>query len=153
MPGVHEGEMMATLWYDIRHGFRVLVNNPGFTAVAVLALALGVGANSAIFSAINSVLLRPLPFKEPDRLVWVWETQPHLDKAPFTPADFLDYRAQNRSFESVTTYFTQSLTLTEAGEPERLRGAIAPADFFSTLFRTMSVRRALASLGTCRVPA
>jgi putative ABC transport system permease protein len=125
--------MMTNLWYDIRHGFRVLFNNPGFAAVAVLALALGVGANSAIFSAINAVLLRPLPFKDPDRLVWVWETQPRLDKAPFTPADFLEYRAQNRSFESVATYFTQSLTLTGAGEPERLRGAIVTTDFFPTL--------------------
>lgn len=99
---------MKTIWHDIRSGFRILANNTGFAAVATLALALGVGANCAIFSVINAVLLRPLPFKDPGRLVWVWETQPKLDKAPFTPADFLDYRAQNSSFEQVATYFTQT---------------------------------------------
>jgi putative ABC transport system permease protein len=113
----------------------VLANNPGFAAVAVLTLALGIGANCAIFSVINAVLLRPLPFKDPGRLVWVWETQPKLDKAPFTPADFLDYQSQNSSFEQVTTYFTQNLTLTGNGDPERFRAAIVSANFFSTLGR------------------
>jgi putative ABC transport system permease protein len=125
--------MMKTILYDIRSGFRILTNNPGFAAVAVLTLALGIGANCVIFSFINAVLLRPLPFKDPARLVWVWETQPKLDRAPFTPADFLDYQAQNRSFEQVTTYFTQNLTLTGSGDPERLRAAIVSANFFSTL--------------------
>lgn len=121
------------LWYDLRFALRMLLKNPVFTLIAVTTLALGIGANSAIFSVINAVLLRPLPFKAPERLVWVWETQPNLDRAPFTPADFLDYKAQNRSFEEVATYFSQSPTLTQAGEPERLKGVIVSANFFSTL--------------------
>jgi putative ABC transport system permease protein len=126
-------DMMTSLGSDLRYGARLLFKNPGFTAIVVIALALGIGANSAIFSLINALLLRPLPFKDPDRLVWVWETQPQLDKAPFTPADFLDYQTQNQSFEQVATYFNHSLTLTGDAEPERLRAALVSANFFSVL--------------------
>jgi putative ABC transport system permease protein len=125
--------MINDLWYDIRYGVRLLFKNPGLTAILVLALALGIGANSAIFSVVNALLLRPLPYKDSGRLVWVWETQPQLSQAPFTPADFLDYQSQNKSFEQVATYFTQSLTLTGREEPERLRGSVVSADFFSIL--------------------
>lgn len=124
---------MAAFWSDLRYSVRMLFKNKGFTAVVVLTLALGIGANSAIFSVVNAVLLRELPFKDSNQLVWVWETQSQLDKAPFTPADFLDYQAQNQSFEQIGSFFSQSLTLTREEQPERLRSAIVSANFFSLL--------------------
>ena len=124
---------MRTLLFDLRYAIRMLLKHKGFTAIVVLALALGIGANSAIFSVVNAVLMRPLPFKDSDRLVWVWETQAQLDKAPFTPADFLDYQAQNQSFEQVAAFSGQSVTLTGEEQPERLRGALVSGNFFSVL--------------------
>ena len=84
---------METLWKDVSLGARMLAKRPGFNAVAVITLALGIGANTAIFSVVRGVLLRPLAFGDPDRLVWLWERQPNLDRAPFSAADFLDYQA------------------------------------------------------------
>src|ERR1044071_2406711 len=102
--------MMGSFAQDIRYGIRLLAKRPGFTLIAVLALALGIGANSAIFSVVNAVLLRPLPFKDSDRLVWFYEIQPKLDRAPFSPADFLDFQAQNSSFEEITSYPTMNFS-------------------------------------------
>src|SRR5499433_4209374 len=97
---------MQTLWHDLRYGARMLLKNPGFTAVAVFTLALGIGANAAIFSVVNAVLLQPLPFAEPDRLVWVWgNIRNGGNRASVSPLDYLDYRAQNTTFEqSATTH-------------------------------------------------
>ena len=124
---------MGSFAQDIRYGVRLLAKRPGFTLIAVLALALGIGANSAIFSVVNAVLLRPLPFKDSDRLVWFYEIQPKLDRAPFSPADFLDFQSQNSSFEELTSFRTMGFSLTGGDQPERIRGAIVSANFFSTL--------------------
>jgi putative ABC transport system permease protein len=125
--------LMATLSQDIRYAIRLLLKRPGFTVIAIVALALGIGANTAIFSVVNTVLLRPLPFNEPDRLVWFWEVQPRLYTAPFSPADFLDYQAQNQSFEEMSAFRQMSFNLTGGDQPERINGAIVSASFFSIL--------------------
>ncbi|MCI0390042.1 MAG: ABC transporter permease [Acidobacteria bacterium] len=118
---------MQTLIQDLRYGARVLLKKPGFTAIAVITLALGIGANTAIFSVVSAVLLRPLPFKDPNRLVWVSKT----DK--LSPADFLDYRSQNRVFEGIAGFIGWGVNLTGDGEPERLRGSLVSPEFFSVL--------------------
>jgi len=92
---------METLFKDVRYGFRMLMKRPGFTLVAILTLALGIGANTAIFSVVNAVMLRPLPFKDPERLVMVWETRPDRGINTATPANFLDWREQNQVFEEL----------------------------------------------------
>jgi putative ABC transport system permease protein len=133
---------MGTLSQDIRYAIRLLLKRPGFTAIAILALALGIGANTAIFSVVNAVLLRPLPFNESDRLVWFWEVQPKLDRAPFSPADFLDYQAENQSFEEVSAVRPLSFNLTGGDQPERINGAVVSANFFSLLRATPAQGRA-----------
>ena len=113
---------MSILIQDIRYGLRVLLKQPGFTLVAVITLALGIGANTAIFSLVNSILLRPLPFREPDRVVRMLQASPKLGLTSWgvSQADFAAYREQNRSFESIAIYNTSATNLTGAGEPERL---------------------------------
>jgi len=130
-----KGEVMGTLLQDLRYGVRVLLKAPGFTVVAVLALALGIGANTAIFSVVNAVLLRPLPFKDPDSLVWAQaeDLQTGEQGGMISPPDFLDYRAQNRVFEHFAAIQSMSFTLTGEAEPERVTGARVSADFFETL--------------------
>jgi putative ABC transport system permease protein len=122
---------MESLIQDLRYALRVLIKKPGFTAIAVLTLALGIGANSAIFSVVNAVLLRSLPYEDGDRLVWIWGTQPQLDKAPVAPANFLDIKQQNEVFDNVAAFRGQSGALTGQNEPERVRVAAVTADFFS----------------------
>jgi len=128
-----KGLLMNSLWKDVRHGLRILFKDPTFTGVAVLTLALGIGANTAIFSVVNSVLLRPLGAREPDRLVWFWGTQPQLQDAPHSPADFLDYQSQNESFEDIAAVRPLSFALTGDNQPDRVNGLIVSANYFSML--------------------
>jgi putative ABC transport system permease protein len=121
---------METFAQDLRYGLHTLLKNPAFASVAVLSLALGIGANTAIFSLVNGVLLRPLPVEEPDRLVWVWGKFSMGETARTSPPDFLDYRAQNQSFERFVAYVESNVNLTGGAEPERLSGALVTADFF-----------------------
>jgi len=120
---------------DLRYGVRVMSRRPGVTAVAVLALALGVGANSAIFSFINALLLRPLPFPELERLVAIWEQVPGqgVERNEVTVANFLDLRAQNRSFEQTALYRWWSVNLTGTDQPEVAQGFLVTANFLATV--------------------
>src|SRR5258705_2029620 len=117
---------METLVRDIRFGIRSLLKRPGFTVVALIALALGIGASTAIFSVVNAVLIRPLPFAEPDRLVWMWgNIRNGGSRASVSPADFLDYRERNETFEEFAAALSIPVpfNLTGDGEPERLSAA------------------------------
>jgi len=125
---------MVTLWQDLRYGFRMLAHKPVFTALAILTLALGIGANSAIFSVVDAVLLSPLPYRNPGQLVQLWQTESAPGRFPLTGRDFLDWREQNRTFEDMAVYsFQQSFNLSGAGGPERVTGVRVQANFFSIL--------------------
>jgi putative ABC transport system permease protein len=126
---------MDTLIKDIRYGIRGLLNNPGFTAVAVLTLALGIGANAAIFSVVNAVLLKPLKFRDPDRLVIVWEEASFAGFPRNTPApgNYADWKTQNRSFEDMAATAEGSFNLTGDGEPERVGAGKVTQSFFPLL--------------------
>jgi len=117
---------METLLQDLRYGARMLLKKPGFTLVAVVTLALGIGANTAIFSVVNAVLFRPLPFEESDRLVMAWNKGAEAaggDRTPLAVADLLDWRAQSQSFESVGAFQHRFFNYTGGESPERVRGA------------------------------
>src|SRR4026209_990998 len=116
---------------DIRYALRMLVKNPGFTFVALLTLALGIGANTAIFSLVESILLRPLPYREPEQLVRLVQSSPELGLPVWgvSQAGFAAYRDQNRSFEALAIYTSGGTNLTGAGEPERLAVSNVTADF------------------------
>ncbi len=124
---------MYTLWQDVRYGIRMLLKNPGMTLVVILALALGIGANTAIFSVVNAVLLRPLPFQEADQLVFLNEASQVLDEMSISYPNFTDWRNQNQVFEKIGVYNRASYNLTGAGEAERIVTAQMSADLFSTL--------------------
>ena len=124
---------MTTLLQDIRYGTRMLFKNPGFTIVAVLALTLGIGANSAIFSVVNAVLLRPLAYHESERLVFLSERSQVLEGMSIAYPNFLDWREQNNSFENIGVFRTQSYNLTGNGEPERIIAGQVSADLFTVL--------------------
>ncbi len=128
---------MATLWQDLRYGARMLLKNPGFTLIAVATLSLGIGANTAIFSVANAILLRPLPYPHPERVVTVWGANPKLnlglDKIPNSPGQFIDYRDQSDVFDHIAAIDTGDLNLEGKGEPEKLGTTLVTADFFAVL--------------------
>jgi len=135
---------METLWQDVRFGLRMLIKSPGFTVVAMLSLALGIGANTAIFSLVDAVLLRPLPFREPDRLVMVWEDASRIGFPRNTPApgNYSDWRAQNQVFEDLAALSWPSFNLTSDGDPEKIDAQSVTANFFSLLGVKPSLGRA-----------
>jgi putative ABC transport system permease protein len=125
---------LEILWQDLRYGVRVLSKNPGFTTIAVLTLALGIGANTAIFSVVNAVLLRPLPYAESERLMWLWDTIPQIPTAPTSLPEFLDWKEQNRSFEHLAAFQSGNMFLdTGDGTRDTPMGLVTPETF--ALFR------------------
>ncbi|MGA8406829.1 MAG: ABC transporter permease [Candidatus Acidiferrales bacterium] len=126
---------MGTLLQDIRYSIRTLAKSPAFTAIAVLTLALGIGANTALFSVVDAVLLRPLPFQNPSRLVWTWGNCSLCDQAAVSPADFLEYRAQNHSFEyyGAMAGGDSLFNLTGNDKPMQIKGSMVTAGFFDAL--------------------
>jgi putative ABC transport system permease protein len=124
---------MSTLLGDLRYGVRMLLATPRVTITALLSLALGIGATTAIFTVVNAVLLRPLPFAEPDRLVAVWETSPDNNRRWVAPANYLDWRRDAQSFSELAAYDTYGVNLTGRDRPERLRAASVSGNLFATL--------------------
>jgi len=124
---------MQKMWQDLRYGVRMLLKNPGITFVVILALALGIGANTAIFSVVDAVLLRPLPYPESDRLVFLNETSKSMDEISISYPNFADWRNQNHVFENIGVYNRGSYNLTGVGEAERIVTGQVSADMFAAL--------------------
>jgi putative ABC transport system permease protein len=129
---------MRGLFSHLRYTVRLLLKSPGFTITAVLILGLGIGANTAIFSLVNAVLLKPLPYPNPDRLVSIYQTF-QGDKAQFDYPNYVDYRANQRTFDSLTAYYNDDFTLTGRGEPERISGIYASGNLFKVLGRAFLI--------------
>ena len=142
---------VSVILQDVRYALRGLRQRPAFTAIAVLTLALGIGANAAVFSVVYGVLLKTLPYRDPGRLVQIWETNPKMNwvHAVVAPANLLDWKARSRSFESVAYYIGSdskgpgsiNATLSGAGDPERIRGMRVSANFFSVLGTSAALGR------------
>jgi len=126
---------MDTVIKDIRYALRGFIKRPAFTAIALITLALGIGANSAIFSVVNSIVLRPLPYQDSSRLMVLWGNlgSSELAETELSAPEFVDVQQQVQSFESVAAYTTQGFNLSGIGEPERIRGALVSASLFPTL--------------------
>lgn len=133
--GIRMGGMLETLFQDLRYGCRTLRKNPGFTGAAVFALALGIGANSAMFSVVYGILLRPLPYADADRVAMVYMhfSPQNAERGTMCIADYLDWKAQNHTFQDPSIYSSRRIDLAGRGEPEQVQGAFVSAGFFSTL--------------------
>ena len=134
---------VADLTGDVRYALRSLRQHPGFTAVVLATLALGIGANAAIFSVVNAVLLRPLPYEGADRIAVIWGDlhRPGVNEIPASAGEYADYRDRSRAFEHIAAYDTAGVNLTGSGEPEQIDGAIATASLFPLLGATAAVGR------------
>ncbi len=128
---------MTALTQDLRYGWRMLSKSWGFTAVASLALALGIGANTAIFSVVRAVLLRALPYQEPDRIVLVWTDNPAIqvgfNDLPPNNADVVEWRSQNHVFERLAAFGSRSFNLSGWGEPEKVGGSLVTSELIPLL--------------------
>ena len=124
---------MNTLLKDLRYGVRMLLKHPGVSIIAIITLALGIGANTAIFSVVNAVLLRPLTYKDPERLVSLWENVPAHGRWRASPGNFHDWKKQNTLFEGISAYGGSAMSLTGDGEPEQLHGSRVSSDYFAVV--------------------
>src|SRR2546422_4154222 len=136
---------MDTLWQDIRYAVRMMGKNLGVTGIVVVVLALGIGANAAIFSVVNAALLRPLPYAGPDKLVRLTEDSPNVPQMSISYPNFLDWREQNKVFSGIAAMQFRSLNLTGTDEPERLAGSGVSAEFFDVLGIRPALGRSFAS--------
>src|SRR6058998_2598050 len=132
---------IESLGQDVRYGARMLRKNPGFTSAAVLTLALGIGATTAIFSLINAVLLEPLPYEQSGQLVNLWEMRPDGKSGDVSPGAFMDWREYSASFEGVSSVRDAAANLTGTGQPERINGLRVSANFLSILRERPKVGR------------
>src|SRR6266404_8654502 len=124
---------MNTLWQDIRFSVRMLLKNWSVTAIILVVLALGIGANAAIFSVVNAALLRPLPYVDPDELVRLTEDSPNVPQMSISYPNFLDWREQNKVFSGIAAMQFRSLNLTGKDEPERLAGRAESAELLDVI--------------------
>ncbi|HJY92186.1 MAG TPA: ABC transporter permease, partial [Candidatus Acidoferrum sp.] len=124
---------MQTLWQDIRYGLRMLGKNPGFTAVVIVTLALGIGANTALFSIVNGVLLNPLPFQQPDRLASLYARTPQFTRSSISYPNFLDWRRDNHSFSAIAAFRGENFNLSGIGDAQRVSANMVSAEFFPIL--------------------
>jgi len=124
---------MQTLWQDLRYGARMLLKTPAVTLVAIVVLTLGIGANTAIFTVVNAVLLRSLPYTDGERLAVVWEKRPSNDQNVINLGNFFDWKDQNNVFEDMAAFFDRNRNLTGDGEPEEVSGQVATTNLFSVL--------------------
>lgn len=135
---------MRALWQDLRYGLRTLLKKPGFSLVAIIVLALGIGANTAIFSVVYGILLRPLPYKDPDRIITVWQNDPKtgVNQVDCSPANFIDWRDRNQVFEQMAVAEPFSHDLTGQGEPESFSSWLVSEGFFQVLGASVLYGRA-----------
>jgi len=132
---------METLWQDLKYGIRMLARSPGFTAVAVLTLALGIGANTSMFSVVEGAVLAPLPYFQPDRLVAVWENNPRFPRVWVSYPNFQDWQHSARSFQQMAAFMQQGVDLTAPGTPAHLNAKGISAGFFRTLGTKLTLGR------------
>src|ERR1041385_2069470 len=127
------GKKMSVLAQDLKYGIRILVKHPVFTSICILALAIGIGANSAIFSVVDAVLLRPLPYSESNRLVKIWEKRSQLERGAVSFSDFKDWKDQNQVFEGIAAYQTGDYNLNISDEPQQVQGVAISSNLFPLL--------------------